>query len=193
MKNLPKEKRDQLILTVMVTGIVLSGLWFGVISFQQQRLRTLGQNREASARRLKQMEQSIKNASQVESDLAECGKQLAELESGMLTGDPNSWMINMVKQFKQNYKVEIPQFSGVDGPKDVALLPAFPYKQSTMTVGGTAFFHDFGRFLADFENTFPYARVLNLNLEPYTGAQGSDREKLMFKMDIAVLVKPSTS
>ena len=38
---------------------------------------------------------------------------------------------------------------------DVNLLPNFPYKQATLTVAGTAHFHDLGRFLADFENQIP--------------------------------------
>ena len=47
--------------------------------------------------------------------------------------------------------------------------------------------------VADFENQFPYLRVLNLSLEPSSAAAGNDREKLSFKMEVAALVKPSTS
>jgi hypothetical protein len=193
MKNLPKEKRNQLILAVMLTGIVLSSLWFGLIGFQQQSLRTIANNREVAARKFKLMEQTIKNASQIETDLGEDAKQLAQLENGMVSGDPYSWAINTIKQFKASHRVEIPQFSGIDGPKDVSLLPGFPYKQATMTVGGTALFHDFGRFVADFENQFPYARILNLDLEPFTGMATTGREKLSFRLDIVMLVKPSAS
>ncbi len=193
MKNLPKEKRNHLILVIMIVMMALSGLWFGLIAFQQQNLQRIGQNREAAARKLKLMEQSIKNASQIETDLGELSSKLAGLESGMVSGDLYSWAINTIRQFKQPYKVEIPQFSGIDGPKEVSLLPGFPYKQATMTIGGTGFFHDFGRFVADFENQFPYARVLNLSLEPSTSLAGTEREKLSFKLDFVILVKPSAS
>ncbi len=191
MSTLPKEKRNQLLLVVMVTGIVLCGLWFGLISFQQQKLRNLAQNNQNAGRKLKQMELSIKNAGQIEADLVESSRKLAELENGMVSGDPYSWAINTIRQFKQPYKLDIPQFSAIDGPKDVSLLASFPYKQVAMSIGGTAFFHDFGRFVADFENQYPYVRVLNVNLEPVPQGLGTEREKLSFKMDILFLVKPS--
>ncbi len=136
------------------------------------------------------VKQAIANADQLEAELAEAERQVTKLEEGMASGDLYAWAINTVRQFKLPYKVEIPQFSQIDGPKDNSLLPNFPYKQATLTIGGTAFFHDFGRFLADFENSFPYARVLNLTLEPVSGLLHENREKLAFKMDISMLVKP---
>lgn len=193
MKNLSKDKRNQLILAVMLTGIALAALWFGLIAFQQQKLHAVRQAKDAADRKLKLMEDTIKNAAQIETDLADSSNSLASLESGMASGDLYSWAINTIRQFKQNYKVEIPQFSGIEGPKEVSLLPGFPYKQATMTIGGTAFFPDFGRFVADFENQFPYTRILNVSLEPYAGMLGAEHEKLTFKLDIAMLVKPSAS
>jgi len=190
MKNYSKEKQKQLVLTILVTGMVLCGLWFGLIRLQKQSLRNLGERRTAAAHQLEKVKQAIANADQLEAELAEAERQVTKLEEGMATGDLYAWAINTVRQFKLPYKVEIPQFSQIDGPKDNSLLPNFPYKQATLTIGGTAFFHDFGRFLADFENSFPYARVLNLTLEPVSGLLHENREKLAFKMDIAMLVKP---
>src|SRR5262249_30765747 len=100
---------------------------------------------------------------------------------------------NMIRQFKLPYRVDIPQLSQIDGPKDVPILAGFPYKQVNMTISGTALFQDFGRFVTDFENQFPYVRVLNLTLEPAPGATPSDREKLSFKLEVAALVKPANS
>ncbi len=137
------------------------------------------------------VKQAIENAEKVDAQLAETAKQLARFEDGMASGDLYSWAITTLRQFKASYnKVEIPQFSTIDGPKDVPLIPRFPYKQAALTVGGTAYFYDFGRFVADLENQFPYMRVLNLSLEPASGAR-DDKEKLNFRMDIAALVKPS--
>ena len=64
------------------------------------------------------------------------------------------------------------------------------YKQATMQIGGTAYYHDLGQFIADFENEFPLTRVANLTIEFAQGAQG-DREKLAFKMDLITLIKAS--
>ena len=72
------------------------------------------------------------------------------------------------------------------------LLPSFPYKQIQFTINGTAYYHDLGKFIADFENNFPHARMVNLVIEPASGADSSN-EKLSFRMDIIALVKPNPS
>lgn len=190
MKRYSKEKQQQLILTILVTAMVLCGLWFGLIRIQKQSLRSLAERRTAAARQLEKVKHAIANADQLEAEVEEAERQILKLEEGMAAGDLYAWAINTVRQFKLPYKVEIPQFSQIDGPKDNNLLPRFPYKQATLTIGGTGHFHDFGRFLADFENAFPYARVLNLTLEPMSGLVTENRERLAFKMDIAMLVKP---
>jgi hypothetical protein len=69
----------------------------------------------------------------------------------------------------------------------VDLFTAFPYKQIRFTINGKAYYHDLGKFIADFENNFPHARVVNLVID----SASSDGEKLSFRMDIIVLVKPS--
>jgi hypothetical protein len=125
----------------------------------------------------------------LESDLVEAKQTLIELESDAASGDLYSWIITTMRRFKLAHKVEIPQF-GVLGPvTEMTMLPEFPYKQVSLTVAGTAHFHDFGRFLADFENKFPHIRVLNLTLD----ADTTEPEMLAFKMEIAALVKPNQS
>jgi hypothetical protein len=73
------------------------------------------------------------------------------------------------------------------------MFPKFPYKAVQFSLRGTAYFHDFGKFLADFENRFPYLRVQNLELEPAatTSANNTeDAEKLSFRLEIVTLVNP---
>ena len=43
---------------------------------------------------------------------------------------------------------------------------------------------------SDFENQFPYIRVMNLSLEPASSLVSSEKERLAFRMEIAALVKP---
>ena len=59
----------------------------------------------------------------------------------MASGDLYAWTINTLRQFKLGYKVEIPQFSQIDGPKEMNMLAGFPYKQANMTISGTAYLH----------------------------------------------------
>lgn len=193
MKSLSKEKRNQLVLVVLLTGAVLAGLWFGLIRAQQQGLTVLAGDKIAAEQKLDQVRQAIETAEVVEAQLAEADRRLAKIESTMANGDLYSWSINTLKQFKLGYKVEIPQFSQIDGPKEMNMLAGFPYKQANMTISGTAFYSDFGKFVADFENQFPYMRVLNLSLEPVPALVGAEKERLGFRMEIAALVKTSAS
>ena len=81
------------------------------------------------------------------------------------------------------------------------MLPQFPYEAAIFSVRGTAYYHQFGKFLADFENRFPYFRVQNLILGAGSGSEsaaGSDAtatrtgdEKLNFSMVVIALIKPT--
>jgi hypothetical protein len=193
MKKLSKEKQQHFILTILLTAMALAGLGYGVIRPQYQTLGSLKTKREEANRRLEQVTQTIENADQIESGLCEAKKQLDKIEEGFPSGDLYSWSINMLRAFKLPYRVEIPQYSQVDGPKDTTMLAAFPYKQATMTIGGSAQFNELGRFVADLENQFPYFRVLNVNLEPIAATGPAERERLAFKMELAMLVRPSAS
>jgi hypothetical protein len=152
----------------------------------------MAERRATAQAKLDQFKQAINRADLVEQELCEARKQVEKAEENMATGDIYSWAINTLRTFKLPHtKVEIPQFSQIDGPKDVTLLAKFPYKQASLTVSGTAHFHDFGRFVADFENQYPHFRLINMSLEPASGINAGDKENLSFRMEIAMLVKPS--
>jgi Tfp pilus assembly protein PilO len=189
--RLTKEKRTQLILVTLVVVGLMIGLGFGLIQSQYSKLGGLADRKATATQKLAQMQDAVKNSKRLEADLVESKKKLVELESDAASGDLYSWMINTIRRFKQAHKVEIPQFGQLGAVSDVSLLPDFPYKQVSLTVAGSAHFHDFGRFLADFENQFPHVRVLNLTLD--VDAAPQDQEMLAFKMEIITLVKPTQS
>jgi len=189
--KLPKEKRIQLIVVAVLTVIVLGALGFGLIKWQYGKLREITGKTEVAEKRLKQVKNAILRADQIEIEFNTKNKTIAELEEAMASGDIYSWAVNALRRFKLSYKVEIPQISQPTAPGDVNLLPKFPYKQVTLRVGGTAYYHDFGSFIADFENQFPHIRVANLSLEPAPSVGSGEKEKLTFSMDIIALVKPN--
>lgn len=193
MKNLSPEKRKQLALISIVTVGVLAGLWFGLIRAQKNGLERAAAAKEAAAKKLEMVQKSLRDAEALEAQVSATGETLGRIEETMASGDLYSWAIYLIRQFKAPYKVEIPQFSQIDGPKDVMLLPGFPYKQASITIGGTAQYNELGRFIADFENTYPYFRVLNLSVEPSTTTAPGARETLSFRMDIVALIKPAVS
>jgi len=197
LKKLPKEKKNQLILVVVGTLAVMGGLGFGLIKYQYGNLTRLAQRRVAAEHKLERMQEEVKFGDRIETELTADRKVLATTEDDLASGDLYAWVINTIRRFKIGYKVELPQFSPIGPTTDVNFLPNFPYKQAAITVAGTAHFHDFGKFLADFENEFPHIRVLNLRVDATAGpnsaaAVSEDQEMVTFNMEIVTLVKPST-
>ena len=195
MNKLSKEKRDQLILVALVTTGVLAGLWLGVINFQKQNLRHLSESKFKAEQDLQKIQQTIKNAPQIEASVTDASTRLHEEEQSMASGDLYFWMTETIRSLKLGHKVEIPSLSGLEGPKDFNMLPKFPYQQASVAMLGTAYFHDLGRFITDIENQFPLIRVQNLDVEPAQvlpgAAETTEKEKLSFRLELVALVKPA--
>ena len=195
MKNLPKEKRDRIILIALGAATITAGLFYGVISPQRKALEESGRKKIEQENKLASAERLIGNTSQIEKNVEKATAQLKAIETTMASGDMYSWVIQTVNAFRENYEVEIPQFSR-EVSAEVGMFPRFPYKAAVFHLRGTGRYRDFGRFVADFENSFPYMRIQNIDLEPAaaitaTGAAAANtKEKLAFKMEIVALVKP---
>jgi Tfp pilus assembly protein PilO len=190
MNKLPKEKRDQLILVVMCTLIVLTAIFLGLIRRQYAAIAAINAQADASRNNLQNMEDEIKKADTTSAQLVDLTYTLSHTEGDLATGDPAAWIYDTIRNFKGKYKVDI-SVNGQLAMGEVDLLSKFPYKQLKVTVSGTAFYHDLGKFIADFENTFPHARITNLTLEP-AGGTGDNSEKLAFRMDIIALANPTS-
>jgi len=190
MKKLSKEKRNQLVVVVIVTLAVLGLIYFALIQRQYDSLAKIARAKKNADAKLVSIKTTITNAEAISKELSESSAALEQTTADMASGDLYSWTYDTLRRFKQPYHVDIPEVSQpAVGPVD--LLPAFPYKQIRFTVGGTGYYHDLGKFIADFENNFPHARLVNLVIEPSPGVESS--EKLTFKMDIIALVKPNPS
>src|SRR5437879_9282487 len=97
MKKLSKEKRNRLILVVLVTGVGLAGLWFGLIHFQNQALQEIVNRKIAAQAKFDKVEQAINNADRLETELVESSKKLADLEDDTApAGDPYAWMYTKI-------------------------------------------------------------------------------------------------
>jgi roadblock/LC7 domain-containing protein len=194
MKNLPREKKERIALIAIGSLVVLIAAWYGMIGAQKRKLAESLKNVGEQQTRVDNGHRLLTAKADVERRVAACAQKLENIEADMATGDMYSWIILKVNKFKAGYKVAIPQFSReVTG--EVGVLPKFPYKAATFNVRGSAYFHDFGKFLADFENTFPYLRVQNLELEPAgttSATSTEDPEKIAFRMEIVALINPNT-
>jgi Tfp pilus assembly protein PilO len=191
MKRLSREKRNHLIIVGVITLAVLGLIYFGLIQPQYNSLAKIAKAKKTANTQLLSIKTTVTNAKTVANDLSETSQSLAATEGDLASGDLYSWTYDTLRRFKQPYRVEIPDV-GHPTIGEMDLLPAFPYKQIRFSVNGKAYYHDLGRFIADFENTFPHSRVVNLIVEPLSGAD-SGNEKLSFRMDIVALVKSNPS
>ena len=189
MNKLSKEKRNQLLLACLVIVTLMAGVYFTLIRYQQGSLASLAVQKESTETRLSEIRETIKNSKQIEAELLVVSNRLALQEEDMPSGDLYASMVGTLRKFKLGRRVDIPQFNSPGLAMEMTLLPRFPYKQVVMTVVGTAHYHDLGKFIADFENEFPAARISNLDLSPASVQSPDEKEKLSFKLDIVSLVK----
>jgi hypothetical protein len=197
IKQLSAEKKQHFIGVWIGIALVLAAIyWFPIRSAQDSLAKVKTSIAEAD-KKYADAEKLVKQAEVEDEKLTRREEQLAAVESTMVSGDPNLWIRLTYEKFRSQapYKVEIPNFPA-PGIGDMQMFPDFPYKSATYRVVGNAHYHDLGKFLADFENYFPYMRVMNLDLNP-EGAGGQstvvsdEQERLAFSFEVAVLIKPA--
>lgn len=191
--TLTPDKRNKLLGIAAGVLILTVALYFTAWSAQNTRVRILKAELQKAQTQDKTFRKTLQSGPAVMAELAMASNKLAELEAEMAQGDLYLWMYTKIKTFQQKYqnRIEIPDFGSVDSG-EMTLIPAFPYKQVKIGIRGTAHFHDLGRFIADFENSFPLMRIQNLSIVPVQAATSSeDAEKLRFTCEIVALVNPS--
>jgi len=184
-----KDKRTQFILVIFGTLAVLGLIGFLLIRPQYQTLSKIHRAASNERNKLQTIKDTIKKAGDTTVQLSNVTANLSSAEEDMASGDIYAWTYDTIRKFKASYRVDIPTI-GQPSLGDVDLLPQFPYKQARVTISGTAYYHELGRFIADFENTFPHIRVVNLTIEPVNTTE-SGNEKLSFRLDVVALVKPN--
>lgn len=189
MNLLPKnrQKRNQLFLALGVTLLLIGGIGFGLIRPQYLELAAVRKKNLDAQALLQKYEHIIEQSNGATNELASVTAELSKQAQDMANGDIYAWTLDLVRHFSANYKVDVPEI-GQPNVSDMDLLPDFPYKQLQFTLRGTGYYHDIGKFIADFENKHPHMRVVNLELEPV----GGDTEKLLFRMDIIALVNSAS-
>jgi len=190
MNKISKEKKQQIVLVFIGASIVIAILWMLVIKMQSEKLAGIQKKTIEMQEKVGKAESLLKKSAEIEATLDTETKALEDIEETMASGDIYLWLINMFNHFNDEKKIAVADFPReISG--DVGLLPKFPYKAVVFPIKGTGFYHDIGRFLAKFENSFPYMRIQNLELAPAGKSDRDDAEKLTVKFEIVALVKPN--
>jgi Tfp pilus assembly protein PilO len=193
MSNIPKEKRDKILAVAMCVVMVVGAIWFFVIRAQTRTLEEVRKQKQADEQRVAQGQTTLKATESVDQAYKAVQSKLKTCENEMASpADMFSWLTQTLNTFRLGHDIEIPQFSR-ETPAEVGIFAKFPYAVASFTVRGSGSYHDFGKFLAAFENAFPYIRVQDIDLTP-SGDVGSTgkSEKLTFKMDLLTLVRPTS-
>src|SRR5580698_1670240 len=182
MKRLPPAKRNQLFGVIAATLALICLVYFLLISPQNDKNRDQAVKIGQESARLQQYETAIKQMQATKTALDDLNQQLSHAEQDVASGDLYAWTVDTVRRFKTNYHVDIPSI-GQPSQGDCDLIGDFPYKQIRFSLSGTAYYHDLGKFVSDFENQFTHCRVVNLALNPASESP-TGGEKLSFRMDI---------
>lgn len=188
MRKLSKDKRDRLILVCFCTLGVMAALWLILIQSERDKLKQMRAETENIVDQIEGTNRLLGQEARFNNTLEGMTAELEQRESGMASGDRFYWFVNMLNKFKSDYELEIPQISPeVVAP--VGLFPEFPYEAATFKISGAGTYFEFGRFLKDFENKYPYIRVQNLDLKPIKTE--AKKEQVSFHMDVVTLIKPT--
>ena len=192
MNILPKdrEKRTQFTLVIICTLAVLGLIGFVLIRPQYNALSKIHKTERDAQAKLQTIRETVKKLGDTGTQLSVTASNLSRVEEDVASGDNYAWTYDTIRRFKATHRVDIPTI-GQPSMGDVDVLPQFPYRQIKVNISGTAYYHDLGKFIADFENTFPHIRVVNLTVEPLN-ITGLGNEKLSFRMDIVALAKPNS-
>jgi Tfp pilus assembly protein PilO len=195
MNKLSKEKRDKLILTIIGVVGALSVLYFLVITDQQDEIAQLKSKITAMTSKRDSAERQSKRTAEAEATLALQKKILAQKQSEMpRPGQDHAWFLNLMEEQRRKYDLEV---DDIKTPENVeaGILPKFPFRAQALSVTMVGTYYDFGRFLADFENTYPYMRVQGLKVAPEVrmgtrpGESTDAGGKLRFTYKVIALVK----
>jgi hypothetical protein len=196
MNNLPKAKRDHLILVGIATVAIVAALVLFVGESQRAELKRTQLKTENIRSKLSQADKLSREEPQIQERLQTLTKQLSEREITLAPErDTYAWFLQSLTQFLSLHRGAGVTASGISQPEigEATLLPKFSYKTATFHVKANGFFHDVGRFIADLETQFPYVRVQNVEMQHgIAGGPITDPEKLYSTFDIVMLMQPST-
>lgn len=190
MNKITKTQRDQLIGVVVGAIALMAALWYFVVLAQQRQLAAIQTNANKMNDTLRHADVMVRGGLLIGQELTNHLETLQKREADLAPAhDPYSWMISKVNQFLIPHKgVNLKSISSAE-ITDKGLLPHFPYEWATFHIKGVGYYREFGKFIADFENTFPYYRIQNIDIS--AAGVGEDEEKLSYSFDIVTPLVPT--
>jgi len=200
--RLNKQKRDRLILVAILTLAFSAGVWQLLIQANMGRLAKAREMESAALKKFEQAKVFLQGTETLENEALVLSNELARAEGVMADrADPYAWSYQLITMAtnQANVRLELKEITRPQAPGPVGILPEFPYDAVSFEVRGLAFYEDLGRFLAEFENRYPFFQTRNLQIgvaqESDDGAgpgKGNLGQRLSFRLDVVALVQPSS-
>jgi Tfp pilus assembly protein PilO len=194
MNRWSTETRSRVIVLTLGTIGVLALIWFFLISRLQMRLGNGKEKIRLVQQQLRSTRETIQGAEKLDEEIQRSSLLLSGFESQMSRGDTYRWLLNWLGSFEARHNITVfspppPQVTEMDVP------PKVPYKAVIYSIAGTAKYHDFGAFLADFENSSPFIRLKSLALESTSSGieNAASPGRLAFRIEFVTLLKPATA
>jgi Tfp pilus assembly protein PilO len=173
MNKLSKEKKDKLILTCIACVGVIAVLYFLVITDQKREIEQLnGKIAQLKSKR----DIAAKQVKRLPEMQAEVEKQKAILVQKQLDMQKpeadHVWFLHIMEKMREQYGLGLDEIKP-PSPIDPGVLPKFPFRAVELRVSMLGDYTVFGRFLADFENRYPYLRVEIMSISPERGGAGT--------------------
>jgi hypothetical protein len=168
MNKLSKEKQTQLIGVIFGTIVALGLIYFFLIDGLNTSLHKAVKTTEETRANTDKAEKLLKNRAAIEQDLTRDRADLAAIQEGMAPGDKYAWFVPLLTKFADPYKDLAISKVDQEKIKEVEMLANFPYRAAVFHVVITTFYVDAGRFIADFDNRYPYFQIQNLEILPTT-------------------------
>lgn len=185
--KLTKAQRDQMVMVIFGTVAVGAALWYFVVNDRNQALAQTRGKEVQMRDKLGKADDLLRRAEMISDTLRAQSNKLWAIDSGLAPDrDAYLWLITNMNSYVTKWRAQastetappgslintalphemnITSFSTPD-VTDKGLIPHFPYRWAMFHVKGIAYFHDFGKFVADFENDHPYFRIQNLESGP---------------------------
>jgi Tfp pilus assembly protein PilO len=166
MNKLSKEKRDKLLLIGMAAAITIGLWWTFVIGAQKDRLADYSTKIRSVRDKVDKAERLSRLEPVIEQNLQQARARL-DLKQEMMApvAGQRYWLLKLVDQFKKGYALDLLDISQ-PSEEELGLMPKFPYRAAIFGVKASAQYQEFGRFVADFENAYPFMEIRNIKLEP---------------------------
>lgn len=172
MNKISKDKRDKVVLSVLVFVGLAGLLYTFVLGAQKDQLAAIHKQAVTIKDKLSKAERLVRSAPVIEAALNENQKLIDGRQETMAPqGQYYYWFLKLMDQFREQEKLNPVFIIDITQPEfiEAGLYPNFPYKAASFGMRLNGQFHDVGRFIADLENTYPYFRVQSIKMSPQRG------------------------